>query len=900
MSDEKKKNLSYVLNLAIKKDYSKAKKQLLDIERSELSASSKNTYDKISKILTKIKESSRSRKQNNSELERTNKEKNKVSSSLVYCILAMEHEADVLKMTVSPLIQQLSSLDAIYILFNGFKDHALKTHFEKHTGIHVLESSANLGVAGGRNLLYKESFNDESSFDYVVTLDNDVIVPNDFNGIIKRELDVNYSQNNIGILGSVILDYKKQKVKSFVENGFLCFPGYLSASNYNLFTDDIKMFVKSNVSKLETILWHIGIDKDYQAAYVHRKDLYQSFSDTKQTFFPFLAHAPSNSKLISQKLFEVSNVPGCFQVVSTKNLKKAGFLDNRFSPYFFEDSEFSIRLMKMGMKNYISTNITLFHGTDNRHLDRKKVSSKFEFVANEYRARIILLDKLCVDNPIKKLVVQSIQRYSLENSSTKALPEFVASLVGIRRGMIQIGIADTLEDNQHEFDDTFNKVVDDFLNTNDVNETVSSLITFNSSLPPADKGLPQVYFSQLKKFRNIYESQDCLIVCNGPSLKDTNLGLFAGMPTFCVNSTFILQEKLGFTPDFFTVEDNHVIDDNLNDILKMKSGVKFFPDKYREKFGDLDNVYYLPTIWDCYWKSKLSHENPEFSEDIARGIYTGQTVTYLNLQIAYYLGFKRVFIVGLDFSYSIPKGSKIDNNSIDHDDDDPNHFHASYFGKGRQWHFPKLDSCMNSYSIAKERFERSGREVIDLTKNGCLNVFRKSTVEKELNIVGVPKSVGKGLDFKQYFLDMVYTKYKKINFTVHEDKHYSSVSMQHIHYWLYSRFSDFSHSLIEAIQKKENTQVVAYLDEKIFVSSDMIDCTTLPFCDWLSSQVNVKYAELPNFRLDSAKYLAKDYVLFLPNNSQGVKYLKEAITELREIKTIVYSDLEKILIKCIN
>lgn len=895
------KKINEVLTLVRNKNYLQAKARMASIVRDDLSDSSKITYDKLTDILSKSKDSTSGKLP---QISSTN-DTSSTHPSLVYCILAMENEIDVLKMTVSPLIQQLGPNDACFILFNGFVNHALKLHFQKHTGIKVWESSINLGVAGGRNLLYAEAMKNITPFDYVVTLDNDVIVPNDFSEVIKQELQLNYDKNNIGIMGSVILDYKKQKVKKFISDNFLGFPGYLSSINYNIFTDDITEFVTQNAEKLNTVLWHIGVEKNYLDAYVERTDLCQRFRGEVVTYHPFLAHAPCNTDLIKQDLFEVSNVPGCLQVISMSNLKKAGLLDNRFSPYFFEDSEMSIRLMNMGMKNYISTKIALFHGTDDRHNDRKKISSKFEFITNENRARIILLNKLGIENPIKKLVAQSIMRYALESKSAKALPEFIAALVGIRRGMMQLNMVDIIGGDGCPEDlnilNILNKKIDEG------NTATKNLreIKSDPSLPALDAHLPQVYYSQFKKFKNIYEGQDCLIVCNGPSLKDTNLGLFAGMPTFCVNSTFILQDELDFTPEFFTVEDNHVIDDNLDNILKMRSGFKFFPHKYREKFGDQEDIYYLQTIWDCYWKSKISHEYPEFSVDVPRGVYTGQTVTYLNLQLAYYMGFKRVFIVGLDFSYSIPKGSKIDNNSIDHEDDDPNHFHANYFGKGRQWHFPKLDSCMSSYSIARERFSRSGREVIDLTKNGRLNVFRKSTVEQELGWVDRPVSVEKGLDFKQYLIDVIYAKFCHKNdrhgeLMVQQDKGFKKSDSHHLGVWFYSDVASYKHSLITAVSNAAKGDVVAYLDKSMFVIGNAIDVHELPFCNWISSQVNVKYVEQPNFDKDSFNFLTKNYVVFLPNNSNGICYLEKALAELSQSRVILFADQDRILLKNIG
>lgn len=881
-----------VLNAAFKfaraRDFESAAEMLKKINKNELSATSQNAYDRL---LSLIEKNGSKVFQSDSIVGKSRKKQARVK--LVYCILAMQHELDVLKITVSPLIQQLNPGDAIYILFNGFNDHPLKTHFEKHSGIKVFQSNSNLGVAGGRNHLYSTILLDDE-FDYVITLDNDVIVPNDFNEVIKSEVNAHYT-NDTGVLGSVILDYKKQNVRAFLEKNFLSFPGYLSAINYNIFSYDIKSFIRNSEAALDTLLWHIGIDKDYQAAYIDREDLFELSSGREQTFYPFLARSPLTTKLIQKEVFEVSNVPGCFQLVSTKVLKSAGLLEESFSPYFFEDSEFCIRLQRMGLHNKISTNIVLFHGTDSRHLERTKVSSKFDFITNEYRARLILLNKLSVERSVKKLVNQSLRRYLIEENPRKAISDFVASLVGLRKGMMQSGLT------------TANKGADcDFsprILTEKSNQSFKN-ITFDESLPSPDKQLPQTYFTNLKKFKNAYSGQDCLIVCNGPSLKRTRLGLFKNMPTFCVNSTFILQDQLGFKPHFYTVEDNHVIEDNIEKIKKMASGAKFFPEKYRAKLGDEKDLFYLPTVWDCYWKSKVAYENPEFSTDVTRSVYAGQTVTYLNLQLAYFMGFKRVFIVGLDFSYSIPKGSKVDNNSIDHDDDDPNHFHPNYFGKGRQWHFPKLDSCMVSYSTADQEFARANREVIDLTLSGRLNVFRKSTLEQELGLDDAPEQIGAGLDFRQYVIDSVYSDSKlveSIDFQSSVDIKFSTSLEKHSRIWNYSEQSNFIYNMTVAIKASHDSTIIVYPEAKSIVSHNCLCTASLPLCSWFDSTISTKVGEV-NLRetADEVLMLSEKMSFFIPNSGAGCDNLVAFVKKHSELRMVIVADQLRILIKVIG
>ena len=51
----------------------------------------------------------------------------------------------------------------------------------------------------------------------------------------------------------------------------------------------------------------------------------------------------------------------------------------------------------------------------------------------------------------------------------------------------------------------------------------------------------------------------------------------------------------------------------------------------------------------------IFQEPPLFSEDVARVVYGGATVTYACIQIAVYMGFKEIYLLGVDCNYC--KGS---------------------------------------------------------------------------------------------------------------------------------------------------------------------------------------------------------------------------------------------------
>ena len=55
--------------------------------------------------------------------------------------------------------------------------------------------------------------------------------------------------------------------------------------------------------------------------------------------------------------------------------------------------------------------------------------------------------------------------------------------------------------------------------------------------------------------------------------------------------------------------------------------------------------------------------------------------------------------------------------------DDPNHFHPDYFGKGKTWKDPKLDRVLLNYRLAHDVYRATGREIVNATVGGNLDVF---------------------------------------------------------------------------------------------------------------------------------------------------------------------------------
>lgn len=222
---------------------------------------------------------------------------------------------------------------------------------------------------------------------------------------------------------------------------------------------------------------------------------------------------------------------------------------------------------------------------------------------------------------------------------------------------------------------------------------------------------------KLFALKNKYAGKRIFIIGNGPSLKKTDLTLLKEEITIGCNGLFLIFEEMGFLPTFYTVEDTLVAEDRAETINQIKGTTKIFS-------ADLSNVL-LPDADTIYANFRRSyHPFPLFSDNAARKIFWGGTVTMMNLQLAYFLGSREVYLVGVDHNYQAPaaiddvKGCVITANTPDQ-----NHFHPDYFGPGFRYHDPMVDRMEMGYKKAKEFFVSHNGVIFNATLGGMLEVF---------------------------------------------------------------------------------------------------------------------------------------------------------------------------------
>lgn len=177
------------------------------------------------------------------------------------------------------------------------------------------------------------------------------------------------------------------------------------------------------------------------------------------------------------------------------------------------------------------------------------------------------------------------------------------------------------------------------------------------------KGLGKDKFQSLERYKKIHEGESCFIVATGPSLTIEDLELIKGEYTFSMNSICKLYKKTDFRPTYYGIQDQFVYGAIEQDILMYYMGAQnvFVSDRiaryYRmDRAWNLFPLAVAYSAYDCWFRQKYWSK---FSDDIHRLVYSGFSITYSLIEIAVYMGFKNIYLLGADCSFSKDKPNHV-------------------------------------------------------------------------------------------------------------------------------------------------------------------------------------------------------------------------------------------------
>lgn len=223
---------------------------------------------------------------------------------------------------------------------------------------------------------------------------------------------------------------------------------------------------------------------------------------------------------------------------------------------------------------------------------------------------------------------------------------------------------------------------------------------------------------RLLLYQNIHKGKRCFILANGPSLGKVNFSFLKNEITIGMNKVYLLEKEFGFIPTYMAcIDEENQIAQSFEDYDKIDIPC-FFGYGSRRYFSKKDNQMFIL----CSTKTK-------FNKNILHSFGNGASVCFTCIQIAYFMGFSEVYLIGKDHSFKFERGKK----RVESLGSDNNHFSQNYYKTGQKWDIPNYKVEEHAYALSRYVFEKSGRLIKDATIGGNLNVFEKVNFESLFN-----------------------------------------------------------------------------------------------------------------------------------------------------------------------
>jgi hypothetical protein len=227
---------------------------------------------------------------------------------------------------------------------------------------------------------------------------------------------------------------------------------------------------------------------------------------------------------------------------------------------------------------------------------------------------------------------------------------------------------------------------------------------------------------RLAALKDLHRGQRAFIIGTGPSLRVSDLDRLKGEVTFACNKIYLAFDETDWRPTYYSVYDVLVAKNYCDTISKLELH-KIFGSCVRPFFLDTSGITYVNEL-----PLSLRNGEPqiEFSKNVLLGAYGGWTVIYMQMQLAFYMGIREIYLIGVDFSFTIPEstGEMTERGEVilKHAGE-VNHFHPDYRKPGEKWTLPRLDYQYKAFLCAKEAFELEGGFIANASHMTALDVF---------------------------------------------------------------------------------------------------------------------------------------------------------------------------------
>lgn len=217
-------------------------------------------------------------------------------------------------------------------------------------------------------------------------------------------------------------------------------------------------------------------------------------------------------------------------------------------------------------------------------------------------------------------------------------------------------------------------------------------------------------FSSIKQYEGIHKGQRCFIVATDPSLNTKDYLKLKNEHTIGVNALCLWFKEQKMETEYFVVSDDDVFK-RIESILDKAVHTKVFISERIQKHCTVPTKYQLfpVNIWNRFTENS---NKKRFSNDISVCSYDEETVVFHAIQLAVYMGFKEIYLLGTDCNYNQKK-----NYAVDH---------------GKEVDKTLGFKMLKSYEVVKKYEKVFGFKIFNVTRGGMLEIFERKNLDEIL------------------------------------------------------------------------------------------------------------------------------------------------------------------------
>lgn len=217
---------------------------------------------------------------------------------------------------------------------------------------------------------------------------------------------------------------------------------------------------------------------------------------------------------------------------------------------------------------------------------------------------------------------------------------------------------------------------------------------------------------ELEVYKDKHKGERCFIIGNGPSLTVEDLEKLRTNKeiTFGSNRIYLIYKDTLWRPTYYVAIDALGIQHSDIGMAQCLNETAFVADFYYINLPHMEGINRFSMLNKIY----DADEDIYFSDDITKGIASGRTVTYAMIQLACFMGFSDIYLLGVDFSWG--EGGQ------------DTHFCKNYSNE-REDKLQRTQAILDkeeislAYTVAKKYAAQRHIHIYNATRGGYLEVF---------------------------------------------------------------------------------------------------------------------------------------------------------------------------------